>query len=68
MVNPIPPEQWEQHKREILRLYIEEGLPLKHVMKRVRTRDFHPEYVVVVVSEDMRSTKCSIASRNTDRN
>ncbi len=55
MVDPIPPEKWEEHKGEILRLYIYEDLPLKHVMKRVRTRDFHPEYVIVV--SDMRNTK-----------
>lgn len=67
MVDPIPPEQWEQHKEEILRLYIDEDLPLRHVMKRVCTPDFHPEYVNAVL-EDVRNTECVVASPNTARN
>ena len=51
MVDPIPAEQWEQHKKEILRLYIDEDLPLRHVMKRVCTRNFHPEYVILIPEE-----------------
>ena len=47
MVGPIPSDEWEKHKKEILHLYIDENLPLKHVMKRVRTQDFHPEYMNV---------------------
>lgn len=66
MVDPIPSEQWEQHKEEILRLYIDEDLPLRHVMKRVCTRDFHPEYGIVAV-HDIPDTECVVASPNTAR-
>ena len=66
MVDPIPPEQWEQHKKEILRLYIDENLPLKYVMKRVRTQHFHPEYIYGI-PEHTRNTKGAIASLSTGR-
>lgn len=42
MSSTITPEQWDQRKEEILRLYIDEGWALKPVMRAMRSDDFHP--------------------------
>ncbi|KAL8948125.1 MAG: hypothetical protein Q9222_005662 [Ikaeria aurantiellina] len=42
MSPPIPVEQWAKHKDEIQRLYFTEGLPLKLVMRKLRSPDFNP--------------------------
>ncbi|KAI4156804.1 MAG: hypothetical protein L6R39_001026 [Caloplaca ligustica] len=40
------PEQWNERKEEILRLYIDEGWTLKPVMRKMVTPDFHPTWAV----------------------
>ena len=59
MATNIPPRAWEQRKNEILRLYLDEELPLRLVMKAMRAQDFDPTYVEphCLSSKDLRS-KC----------
>lgn len=38
----ITPQQWDEHKEEILKLYIDEGLALKPVMRKMRKDGFDP--------------------------
>ncbi|KAL8832858.1 MAG: hypothetical protein Q9170_004724 [Blastenia crenularia] len=42
MPSTITPEQWDQHKDEFFKLYFDEGLTLKPVMRAMRTPDFNP--------------------------
>ncbi|KAI4182911.1 MAG: hypothetical protein LQ346_006455, partial [Caloplaca aetnensis] len=38
----ITADQWEQRKEEILRLYIDEGLTLKPIQRKLESADFRP--------------------------
>ena len=40
--NTIPPEMWDQNKESIIRLYRDEDLPLKLVIRRLRNGAFNP--------------------------
>ncbi|KAJ9326513.1 hypothetical protein DTO027B5_259 [Paecilomyces variotii] len=42
MKHSIPPEVWEKNKPDIVYYYVTEEWPLKQVIKKIRTKDFHP--------------------------
>jgi len=42
MKHSIPPELWEKNKPDIVYYYVNEEWPLKQVIKKIRTKDFHP--------------------------
>ncbi|KAL9613487.1 MAG: hypothetical protein Q9167_001983 [Letrouitia subvulpina] len=42
MGSPISLEQWEKRKPEIMRLYYDVQMPLKSVMREIRSSDFDP--------------------------
>ena len=44
---PIYPEQWEERKEEIMRLYFDVDMPLKSVMKAVRDNNFSPRCHII---------------------
>ena len=44
MTTRTPSHVWEEKKAEIFNLYVEEGLPAKVVMNRIRYNDFNPTF------------------------
>lgn len=45
MGSSISPEQWEKRKPEIMRLYYDVQMPLKSVMREMRSSEFDPRYL-----------------------
>lgn len=49
MKTSIPSDVWEKKKALIARLYKDEEWPLKQVIKQIRTEDFNPRYVRLIL-------------------